>query len=149
MPCQLKYRNAITARATVVESDPVGGCRKKKQAEQVADEDEERQRADHREVLLLRAVPDDVLEQAADRVDDHLEEVLDSARTLLVEAARGQREDDRDDRRQQEHHDRRVGDPRVLAVGKEELRHPAESFATGGGPRIAINRRLTGPYRIE
>jgi hypothetical protein len=33
--------------------------------------------------------------------------------------------------------------------GKRNLDHPAENFATGGGPRIARSRRLTGPYRIE
>src|SRR5207244_13608004 len=55
---------------------------KKEEPEEVRDEDEDREGPDHGKVSFLSPVPDDVLEQAADPFDDHLEEVLDSARPL-------------------------------------------------------------------
>jgi hypothetical protein len=97
-------------------------------AEEVAHRDEDEERPDDGEVLPDLIVADGLGDQAAEERHQHLEEVLHAARALAVEALRREREEDGDQDHQEERHDRRVGQPGLLAVGKEEVGHPGRQF---------------------
>ena len=81
------------ARPNVVFGLLVGGCRKKKSAEDVRDEDEDREAADDVEVAVA-FVADDVAQQVLESADHELEHLLEVAGILAADLPRHQRKDD-------------------------------------------------------